>query len=157
MKDVMNPLTQSALFKRAGLFAVTLSASAALTACYVVPVNHPYPLGQQPGAVVIAPEVPVHMSARLYPANDAATPYGMLTANVTNQLNGKGQFTVNVAGETLQGEATRTAGSSRSGTASASGPRGSFMQCSYTMNNATMGSGNCRLNNGAQFSMHVGG
>ncbi len=106
---------------------------------------------------MVAPDLPINMTARLYPANDAATPYGMLMANVTNQLNGKGQFTVNVAGELLQGEATRTAGSSRSGTASASGPRGGFMQCSYTMNNASMGSGNCRLNNGAQFSMHVGG
>lgn len=107
--------------------------------------------------MVMAPELPLSMTARLYPANEAATPYGMLTANVTNQLNGKGQFTVSVAGEQLQGEATRTAGSSRNGQASAAGPRGSYMQCSYTMNNATLGSGNCRLNNGAQFSLHIGG
>jgi hypothetical protein len=144
--------------KRLIACATVLASAAALTACYVVPIHQGnYPAPSQPGAVVIAPELPLGMSARLYPSNELATPYGMLTANVTNQLNGKGQFSVNVAGELLQGEATRTAGSSRAGTANAAGARGTFMQCSYTMNNATLGSGNCRLNNGALFSLHIGG
>jgi hypothetical protein len=142
--------------QRVAALSLALIGACAVSACYVVPIhqgNYPPP---QAGAVLIAPELPINMAARLYPANEAATPYGMLTANVTNQLNGKGQFSVNVAGELLQGEATRTAGSSRAGTANAAGARGTFMQCSYTMNNATLGSGHCQLNNGAQFSLHIG-
>ena len=48
------------------------------------------------------------------------------------------------------------AGSARDGQANGTGNRGSYINCRYQMNSATLGSGQCRLSNGAQFSMHVG-
>ena len=45
---------------------------------------------------------------------------------------------------------------SRDGLANGAGNRGSYLACQYTMNSATLGTGTCRLNNGAVFSMHVG-
>jgi hypothetical protein len=136
---------------------VALTGAAALGGCYVVPLHNP------PGAVhvaaVPAPAVPspVTFSARLYPANDAAAAYGPVTAVVTNDLNGRGYFTTNINGERFSGEATRVAGSSREGLANGAGNRGGYINCRYTMNSATMGTGNCRHSSGASFTMHVGG
>ena len=95
-------------------------------------------------------------SARLYPANDAASSYGTVMAVVTNDLNGRGHFTTNINGESFSGEATRVAGSSRDGLANGAGSRGSYINCRYTMNSSTLGTGNCRLSNDAVFTMHVG-
>jgi hypothetical protein len=136
--------------------ATLVLAAATLSACYVVPMQ------PGPAAVVVpagapAPALPLGMSARLYPANELATPYGMVSATVSNDLNGRGHFLAQIAGESFTGEATRVAGSQREGVANGTGSRGSFLACRYTMNSPTLGTGQCRMSNGAQFSMHVGG
>ena len=137
------------------------AAAAALSGCYVVPIN---PAPGQPGYVPppapvvmpAAPPAPVVFTARLYPANDQAVRHGMVGGVVTNDLNGRGTFNANIQGESFVGEATRKAGSSREGLASGAGNRGSYLSCQYTMNSATLGTGTCRLSDGAQFTMHVG-
>jgi len=137
------------------------TAVAALSGCYVVPMN---PAPGQPGYVApsvqapvqVAPPAPVVFTARLYPANDQAVRHGMVGGVVTNDLNGRGTFNANIQGESFVGEATRKAGSSREGLASGAGNRGSYLSCQYTMNSATLGTGTCRLSDGAQFTMHVG-
>ena len=132
-------------------------ASAALAGCYVVPMQ---PAASVPGPTVampMAPPAPITFAARLYPANDLASQYGMVTAVVNNDLNGRGYFSTNIGGEAFAGEATRVAGSQKDGLANGTGNRGSYISCRYTMNTATLGTGNCRLNNGATFTMHVGG
>ncbi len=132
-------------------------AATALSGCYVVPLQAPP--APMPQAVAIAPgPVSQTFTARLYPANAEAAPYGTVAGTVTNDMNGRGYFSVVVGGEQFQGEATRVAGSSnRSGVANASGTRGGILACRYTMNSATLGTGDCRLNGGAAFTMHVGG
>jgi hypothetical protein len=144
---------------RTASILASIGVVASLSACYVVPVNQ-YPSASTPlpatPAVSMAP-VPVTFSARLYPANEAAAAYGMVSAVVTNDLNGRGVFSTNINGESFSGEATRVAGSARDGVANGAGNRGSFMNCRYTMNSATLGTGNCRVSNGAQFTMHIGG
>ena len=137
------------------------TAAAALSGCYVVPIN---PAPGQPGyvppaapmAMPAALPAPVVFTARLYPANDLAVRHGMVGGVVTNDLNGRGTFNANIQGESFVGEATRKAGSSREGLASGAGNRGSYLSCQYTMNSATLGTGICRLSDGAQFTMHVG-
>ena len=136
--------------KIVSLIAVGAMA-AALSGCYVVPVQ-PYP-GTQ--AVPAAPG-PVTFAARLYPSNETAAPYGVAGASVTNDLNGRGHFTTQIGPEVFHGEATRVAGT-RDGVANGTGNFGSFINCKYTMNSPTLGQGACRLNNGATFTMHVGG
>lgn len=147
------------LARCAALAGIAISA-AALTGCYVVPIQPAH----SPGAVVYAhtappvqaPPLPVTFAARLYPANDLATSYGMIGALVTNDLNGRGTFSTNIHGESFMGEATRTTGSSREGVANGAGNRGSYINCRYQMNSTTLGSGQCRHSNGALFTMHVG-
>ena len=137
------------------------TAAAALSGCYVVPIN---PAPGQPGyvppaapmAMPAALPAPVVFTARLYPANDLAVRHGMVGGVVTNDLNGRGTFNANIQGESFVGEATRKAGSSREGLASGAGNRGSYLSCQYTMNSATLGTGICRRSDGAQFTMHVG-
>ena len=137
------------------------TAAAALSGCYVVPIN---PAPGQPGyvppaapmAMPAALPAPVVFTARLYPANDLAVRHGMVGGGVTNDLNGRGTVHDNIPGESFVGEATRKAGSSREGLASGAGNRGSYLSCQYTMNSATLGTGICRLSDGAQFTMHVG-
>lgn len=142
--------------RRLALMSAVLGASA-LTGCYVVPV-HPAP-ASAPAATVHAAPAPAGMTftARLYPANEAAAAYGMVGAVVTNDLNGHGTFSTVINGESFTGEATRAAGTSpREGIANGAGSRGSYINCRYRMNSSTMGTGQCRLSNGAQFTMHVG-
>ena len=139
-----------------------MAGSALLAGCYVVPVQqHPtsptviYTPAPIPHAA--APiSAPLTFAARLYPANDLATPYGMLGAVVTNDLNGRGNFNVNIMGESFTGEATRIAGG-RSGIANGAGGKGNYINCRYQMNSPTLGIGQCTLSNGAQFTMHIGG
>ena len=131
---------------------------ATLSGCYVVPLGQ-YPAHYPPVAQVVmqAPApVPVTFSARLYPANDLATRYGMVNAIVTSDLNGRGSFNSTISGESFVGESTRKASASREGIANGAGNRGSYINCEYLMNSATLGTGNCTLSNGARFSMHVG-
>lgn len=143
--------------KRAALVAASLAAAAALSGCYVVPLQ-PTTLPAGPTVVVpAAPPQPVTFSARLYPSNELANSYGMVSAVVTNDLNGRGHFSTAIDGEMFSGESTRLAGSPRDGVANGAGNRGSYVSCRYTMNSPTMGTGTCRLSNGATFTMHVGG
>lgn len=138
------------------LFGVT----AGLSGCYVVPIDPRtgQPVATTSGApvVVAAPDLPVSFPARLYPANELASAYGVINATVTNDLHGRGTFHAHINGESFAGEATRKAGSSREGVASGAGNRGGYLSCRYSMNSATVGTGTCRLNNGAVFTMHVG-
>jgi hypothetical protein len=151
----MNPRFHA---RRALHLATLALAAATLSACYVVPMQPgPAAMVVPAGAPVPVPAVPVGLSARLYPANELATPYGMVSATVSNDLNGRGHFLAQIAGESFTGEATRVAGSQRDGVANGTGSRGSFLACRYTMNSPTLGTGQCRMSNGAQFSMHVGG
>jgi hypothetical protein len=141
---------------RAYSFTAVLAGVAALAGCYVVPLQPPaHSTVVHVPAPAPAPG-PVTFSARLYPSNDRAAAYGTLMAVVTNDLNGRGHFSTNINGENFSGEATRVAGSSRDGMANGTGSRGGFIACRYTMNSPTLGTGTCRLSDGAVFSMHVG-
>lgn len=151
-----NFIVRSSIF-RTSILALSLSGAAlALTGCYVVPHNQ-YPTAT-PTTVYVptAPPAPVTFAARLYPSNDLATSYGMVSAVVTNDLNGRGTFSTAINGENFLGEATRSNGNLRTGVANGSGNRGSYINCTYQMNSATLGSGQCKLSNGALFTMHVG-
>jgi hypothetical protein len=153
-------MTIASLPRRTLLAAAALSATL-LAGCYVVPM-HPaqmHPAQMQPagnGTAAVVPAAPVTFTARLYPANELASAYGIVAAVVTNDLNGRGHFSTAIGGESFAGEATRVAGSGRDGVANGAGSRGSYLTCRYTMNSATLGTGNCRHSDGAQFSMHVG-
>jgi hypothetical protein len=143
--------------RRLGIAVALAVGVSTLAGCYVVPMqSYPAPSQSANGPVVLAPSLPVTFSARLYPSNELASSYGVVNAVVTNDLNGRGTFNANINGESFVGEATRRAGSSREGLANGAGNRGSFLNCQYTMNSATLGTGSCRLSNGATFTMHVG-
>ncbi|MGA8513317.1 MAG: hypothetical protein WB821_00920 [Burkholderiaceae bacterium] len=147
--------SRSRFFTRTVLALGTVAGAALLTGCYVVPVNH-YPPSPHSVPVQIPAPAPVTFAARLYPSNDLASAYGMVSAIVTNDLHGRGTFSANINGENFTGEATRVAGAAREGVANGAGNRGSYLSCRYTMNSATLGTGSCRLSNGAVFTMHVG-
>lgn len=157
----LNAVTASPAARRGCVAFGLATAVATLAGCYVVPID---PRTGQPaslpsGAPVVAapaPALPLTFPARLYPANPQASGYGVINATVTNDLQGRGSFNANINGESFVGEATRKAGSSREGLASGAGNRGGYLSCHYTMNSATLGTGTCRLNNGAVFTMHVG-
>lgn len=154
------PSAWAARLRRAGRGAAAvgvLASAALLTGCYVVPIQPAGSYPPPPAHGPVAAPAPVTFAARLYPANDAASAYGMVSAVVTNDLNGRGAFSTNIGGESFTGEATRVAGSSRDGVANGAGNRGSYLNCRYTMNSATLGTGTCRLSSGAVFTMHVGG
>lgn len=158
MVNAMTHPSKPFAFRSFRLAAAAAVAALALTGCYVVPMQPfgPAPPPSQTGA--FAPMSPVAQTfpARLYPSNEQASSYGMVTGTVTNDLNGRGYFTAAIGGEQFQGEATRVAGSQRNGIANASGSRGGMLVCRYTMNSATLGTGDCVLNGGAAFKMHVG-
>lgn len=107
-------------------FLVALGACAALSACYVVPMNPDgspawqyLPAHAQiapvsaTGTVFVAPAVPAVPSgpmsyqARLYPMNEQAARTGQLVATITDLNTGRGMLTMNLGGEYLSGEATR--------------------------------------------------
>lgn len=158
MKSLTHSFTRVERFARVTtLIGAVVGAAALMTGCYVVPlqpVNNPGPVVYTPAP---HPAAPVTFAARLYPANDLAASYGMVSALVTNDLNGRGTFSTAINGENFTGEATRAVGSSREGVANGAGNRGSYINCRYQMNSATLGSGQCKLSNGALFTMHVGG
>ena len=158
---VLSCFANASLSKTAHRLALVaaLASATALTGCYVVPIQPQHSHQSQPTAVYVAPTPPasVTFAARLYPANDAASSYGMVGAVVTNDLNGRGTFSTVINGESFSGEATRTASSSsREGVANGAGNRGSYISCRYQMNSSTLGTGQCRLSNGATFTIHVG-
>jgi hypothetical protein len=154
--SVFRSVLGSSIFRSSLLVATVGVAALALTGCYVVPHNQ-YPAAA-PATVYVptAPPAPVTFAARLYPSNDLASSYGMVSAVVTNDLNGRGTFSTAINGENFMGEATRANGSARTGVANGSGNRGSYINCNYQMNSTTLGSGQCKLSNGALFTMHVG-
>lgn len=137
--------------------------AAALTGCYVVPVQStsstPYQYGAynngNAGAAVVtmAPIRPV-FTARLYPANETAAKLGQFSGIISNPERGHGEFTFAVGGEAFRGEATRAPNSTK-GVANATGTRGAYVRCEYTMSSAELGSGSCNFSNGARFDMHV--
>jgi len=163
--------------------------AAGLAACVVVPVDprtgQPYPLAPPPQqqqsvplATPSAPPAPMAsvLSARLYPVNEGATRAGMLQAVVVDGHGGRGTFSVNYQGDTLQGEATRVdtgyaafgrvhdevlGASKRSfsgqrGIANGYGPRGASVQCEYLITGPGMGTGACLFSDGARYQMHFG-
>ena len=141
------------------------AASFALSACIAVPVGpdgqlYVYPPGVPPGAIPPggpdprAPQYPVALTARLYPANEAATQTGIVNGTVTNMMTGKGRFQLQYMGDTLIGEATRVA--EGRGVASAYGRDGTHMSCEYLMSSPRQGAGTCTFSNGAQYKVHIG-
>jgi hypothetical protein len=146
---------------RIGVSIAGLAAAVALAGCVVVPLNPDgtpaYPVAVVPPAVVPPPPTSLTLPVRLYPTNEAAAGTGMLSGTVTSNLHGKGSFTLNVGGETMSGEATRTGGANgRSGVASAYGARGGYANCEYSMNSNTQGSGRCTFSSGAVYQLHIG-
>ncbi|HVG05194.1 MAG TPA: hypothetical protein VM937_09675 [Burkholderiaceae bacterium] len=144
------------------LAVLALGAASLTTGCIVVPLNadgtYAYPAGVAPYVPATQP-VPTSQTlpVRLYPINQAATASGMIAGSVTNHLNGRGTFTLNVGDETMSGEATRSGGSgARTGVANAYGARGSYANCRYTMNTITQGTGSCTFSNGGQYQLHIG-
>lgn len=140
-----------------GLALTTMALGiSALAGCYVVPLTTAPGTTPAPYAnpIVISPTT---FAARLYPANDAASAYGMVSAVVTNDMHGRGTFSTTINGESFSGEATRVSNAARDGIANGAGNRGSFINCTYKMNSSTQGTGTCKLSNGAAFNMHVGG
>jgi hypothetical protein len=103
------------------------------------------------------PAAPAALQARLYPANEVAAETGLLSGSVTNMMTGKGVFQINYRGEVLTGEATRVPGDDRRGLASAYGQRGTMMSCEYQMTTPYQGTGTCKMSNGAQYQVHIGG
>ena len=149
------------------LAVALVGPAVALTGCYVVPVapdgSAAYPVAVVPAPAVVhatpAPVgvvVPATLTARLYPANEAASHRGMVTGTVTNFMTGKGRFVLEYEGELLSGEATRVRGDERRGIANAYGPRGTYMSCDYRMTSAYQGTGTCTLSNGARYTVHLG-
>jgi hypothetical protein len=145
----------SPAFPLAAQLGAAFVALGTLSGCYVVPMQ-PAPSGGTTVVMPVAPPGPVTFTARLYPANDMATAYGMVGALVTNDLNGRGHFSTAINGESFNGEATRMAGSSRDGVANGAGNRGNYLNCRYTMNSPMLGTGSCQMSNGAVFTMHIG-
>ncbi len=131
---------------------------AALSGCYVMPINHTMPGsgGYSASGTAIIPIAAIRApyTARLYPGNQAASRMGATSGIISNPEDGRGQFTFNVGGEAFSGEATRAPNSSK-GLANASGSRGGFARCEYVMSGATLGSGSCLFANGARYDMHI--
>lgn len=110
--------------QRAFSFATTAALVAALSACYVVPIDprtgQGYPITPHTNTDPMAPR-PVALptpgpsgpaqhtvlTARLYPMNAQANKAGLVTAVVTDNNAGRGSFTLTYLGDALQGEATR--------------------------------------------------
>jgi hypothetical protein len=158
--------------------------AASVAGCYVVPIDPrlaPNPAviatNSAPGGVLIPPPQPVpqNLQARLYPINDMAGKMGALTATVVDSVNGHAVFSVPYAGEILQGEASRVAHdypgfgnihrqvygegrmpSGQRGIASATGAKGTYVNCEYALNAPNKGTGACLFSNGAKFQLHFG-
>ena len=166
------------------LIAFALASS--LAACVVVPVDprtgllYPHaPASAQVHTMPPMPTVPLAstIGVRLYPLNDIAGASGMLNATVVDHHSGKGSFSLNYRGDTLQGEATRVDGgypafgrlhddvlgrsprafSGQRGIANAAGPRGVNAQCEYVISGPARGTGVCLFSDGARYQMHFGG
>ena len=138
-------------------FIALAAMSAALSGCYVVPIQ-PYPNSNVPtrdfSALAGVPLPRPVYTARLYPTNESAAALGRVSGTITNPERGHGEFAFTLGNERYVGEATREPGSP-SGHANASGDRGGFVKCSYTMNSASLGAGSCNFSGGARYDMHI--
>jgi len=168
---------------KAKFVASAVCASAVLSGCYVIPIDYPHTPGQVPsyapavGAVAVPPPqpVPTTLQARLYPLNETAGKMGALTATVMDTVNGHASFSLNHAGELLQGEASRVPSgypgfgnvhrevygdgrmpSGQRGIASAAGARGTYVNCEYALSGPNRGTGACVFSNGAKYQLHFG-
>ena len=158
--------------------------SMAISGCYVVPIDGHYPpvppavwsASAPASAPVTTPlAVPAVLQARLYPLNETAGKTGALTANVADNANGHATFSLNYAGEMLSGEASRVAAgypgfgavhrdvygdgrmpAGQRGIASASGSKGTFVNCEYALMAANRGTGACLFSTGAKYQLHFG-
>jgi len=155
-------------------FALASALTFLLSGCYVLPVTPDgipgpivtvvpsapialaAPASAVPGTFIGGGASPVTLTARLYPANQAASQHGMVAGTVTNLRTGKGRFILDYDGELLSGEATRVRGDEQRGIANAYGPRGTYMSCDYRMTSAVQGVGTCTLSNGARYTVHLG-
>lgn len=167
---------------RSSRLAVAMAIPAfALSACYVVPIDHydrhfdrngrPIVINQPPPAaptviqaggtappaavVYSGSAMPTSLNVRLYPQNEIAAQTGVLGGSITNMMNGKGRIQFDYRGELLSGEATRVDGDDRRGVASAYGSRGTFVSCNYQMMSAQQGAADCTFNNGAKYQAHI--
>ncbi|MEO7727281.1 MAG: hypothetical protein ABIS45_08515 [Burkholderiales bacterium] len=184
-KTTMGETAVNKKLLRAGMAA---GCAALIAGCYVVPLQSE--AGQQPvyaytsqippqavRPVLPGPALPSSLYVRLYPVNDAAAQQGALQGTVADSQTGHGTFTLYVAGEQLQGEATRvpdnypgfgrvfrevlggqpsTAAGSRKGIANAYGGRGMHANCEYVLSAAATGTGVCAFSNGAKYQLHFG-
>ncbi len=151
----MNAMRNIKRCVKAGVVVAVVST--ALAGCYVVPIQpSPYTEAQTrnsvPMAAAPAPR-PVY-TARLYPTNESAAALGRVSGTITNPERGHGEFSFVLGNERYSGEATREPGSS-SGYANASGDRGGYVKCTYTMNSASLGGGTCNFSGGARYDMHI--
>lgn len=127
---------------------------AALSGCYVVPASSGSRVVSVPPAQYAPPAQAAVLQAKLYPSNPAAQRYGAVHAQVRIGQSGHGAFTAQIGGETFNGDATRD-GRSQQGRANGAAASGRYITCDYRMNSAQVGQGNCRLSDGAAFSMHI--
>lgn len=174
---------------------VATGVAAALTGCYVVPLQveqgkppvYAYVPLENPRAgataasaapMLAGSQTPTTFHVRLYPMNDAAARTGALQGIVTDNLSGRGTFTVNAYGEQLQGEATRVPDNfpgfgrvitevlgaapteshgTKKGIANAAGSRGMYANCEYILSARALGTGACIFSSGAKYQVHFGG
>jgi len=169
------------------LLALSVAAAAAgLVACVVVPLDprtgQPYAVPASPApaslpvaTAPIAPQ-PSTLAVRLYPLNAEASKAGLLQAVVIDGHGGRGTFSVNYLGDTLQGESTRVDNgyaafgrlhdevlgrsprsySGARGIANGYGSRGVSAQCEYVITGPGIGTGVCLFSDGARWQMHFG-
>ncbi len=166
---------------RIALAAAALAATASLSGCYVVPIdNRVPPPVYQPGMQTGGPApvsiaAPLMLHARLYPLNETAGKMGALTATVVDSTQGHATFSLQHAGETMRGEASRVASDypgfgavhravygqghmprGQRGIASAAGAQGSYVNCEYALSAPNQGTGACLFSNGAKYQLHFG-
>jgi hypothetical protein len=179
-------------FMRMGSSVTLATMVVGLSACVIVPLDpktgQPYSTHQPPQVVVVqqpqgapsgvqapAPAPANVLSARLYPMNEAARAGGILQSTTVDSGQGRGSFSINYQGQTLQGEATRVdrnyAGFGQvlsqvlgGQWANANGQRGvanaasaaASMRCEYLFTSATQGTGACVISDGARYQVHFG-
>ena len=165
------------------MFVLPIIAAASLAACIVLPLDprtgQPHAVPASTAAPIVTapmPPQPSTLSVRLYPLNVEASKAGLLQAVVVDNHGGRGSFSVNYLGDTLQGESTRVDNgyaafgrihdevlgpSKRSfggarGIANGYGSRGVSAQCEYVITGPGIGTGVCLFSDGARYQMHFG-
>jgi hypothetical protein len=170
-------------------WTATAGLVCSLSACHVVPIatapGQPpvYAAAPAPAAVPaqatpsLAPAPSASLHVRLYPVNDRATQLGALQGVVADSHGGRGTLSLQVAGEQLQGEATRVpsnypgvgrlfasvlggstaaTGGAQRGVANAYGSRCMYANCEYPLSAPGTGTGACLFSNNAKYQIHFG-